>query len=89
MTQTEVLSEISKLPLVVKRELLKKLSSEIRESDEKDLNSREKSFLESLRQKGMLSETPHQVSDDKIRQKFKRINVKGESLSETIIKERG
>lgn len=89
MTPTEVLSEISKLPLVVKRELLEKLSREIKESEEKDLTSRENSFLENLRQKGLLNETPRQVSDDKIRQKFKRINVKGEPLSETILKERG
>lgn len=89
MTPTEVLNEISKMPLVIKRELLEKLSREIKESDEIGIDSREKSFLENLRQKGLLSETPQQISDDEMRQNFKRIEVNGEPLSKTILKERG
>jgi hypothetical protein len=89
MTPTEVLNEISKMPLVVKKELLEKLTREIKEADEVGLDSGEESFLEGLRQKGLLSETPAQVSDHEIRQNFKRVEVQGEPLSETIIKERG
>jgi uncharacterized protein with WD repeat len=89
MTPAEVLNEISKLPLVEKRKLLEKLNREIREAEETDSTSREESFLENLRQKGLLSETPRQVPDDKFRQSFKRIEIEGEPLSETIIKERG
>lgn len=89
MTPTEVLNEINKMPLVEKRELLKKLNREIKEEEENSLENSEKSFLENLRKKGLLSQIPQQVSDDKLRQGFKRIELNGESLSETIIKERG
>ena len=89
MTPTEVLNEISKMPLVEKRKLLEKLNREIKEVEETDLESREKAFLENLRQKGLLSEIPQQVPDDKLRQNFKRIEIEGEPLSDTIIKERG
>lgn len=89
MTPTEVLNEINKMPLAEKRKLLEKLNREIKESEEADLESREKSFLENLRQKGLLSEMPQQVPDDKLRRNFKRVEIEGEPLSETIIKERG
>lgn len=89
MTPTEVLNEINKMPLVKKRELLEKLNREIKEAEEIPLANREKSFLENLRRKGMLNDLPQQVSDDNIRQSFKRVEIKGEPLSETIIRERG
>jgi hypothetical protein len=89
MTPTEVLNEINKMPLVEKRKLLEKLNREITEADETDLESREKLFLENLRRKGLLSNTPPQNSDDDLRQNFKRIEINGEPLSETILKERG
>lgn len=86
MTPTEVLNEINKMPLVEKQELLEKLNREIEESDKE---SRENLFLENLRRKGMLSNTPSKVSDDDTRRNFRRIEIIGEPLSETIIKERG
>lgn len=89
MTPTEVLNEINKMPLVEKRELLEKLNREIREAEEVNLESREKLFLENLRRKGLLGNPPLQDSDDDFRQNFKRIEIKGEPLSETIIRERG
>lgn len=88
MTPTEVLNEIQKMSLVTKKELLEKLNREISESETDDLETREKSFLENLRRKGLLNETPRRFSDDDIRKNFKRIEVKGEPLSETIIAER-
>lgn len=89
MTPTEVLNEINKMPLVEKRKLLDELNREITEAEETDSESREKLFLENLRRKGMLSNIPPQTSDDDIRRKFKRIEITGEPLSETIVKERG
>ena len=77
------------MPLVEKRELLEKLSREVAESEESDLDNRERLFLENLRRKGMLSNLPSQNSDDDVRRNFKRIEIGGEPLSETIIKERG
>ncbi len=89
MTPTEVLKEIEKMSLVEKRKILEKLNREITEAEETNLNSREKQFLENLRRKGLLSDIPSQISDDEARRNFKRIDVAGEPLSETIVKERG
>jgi hypothetical protein len=89
MTPTEVLSEINKMPLAEKRRLLEKLNQEITEAEPIDVEAREKSFLKNLHQKGLLEQTPRRVSDDKLRQNFKRIEIKDEPLSETIVKERG
>ena len=89
MTPTEVLNEINKMPLTEKRELLEKLNREIEEAEEPDLEINEKSFLENLCQKGLINEKPRRLPDEKLRQNFKRIGIKGEPLSETIIKERG
>ena len=89
MTISEVLSEIQKMPLVKKQELLEKLSQEIKETEETDLETLEKNFVENLHQKGLISEKPYRISDEKFRQNFNRIEIKGEPLSETIIKERG
>lgn len=88
MTPTEVLNEIEKMPLPDKRVLLEKLDREIREEDGKRSKGKEYSFIESLREKGMLSELPDQIPDDDLRQNFARISIKGQPLSATIIEER-
>lgn len=77
------------MPLAEKRKLLEKLNKEITEVERIDVEAREKSFLKNLHQKGLLDQTPQRVSDDKFRQNFKRIEIKGKPLSETIVKERG
>jgi hypothetical protein len=87
MTTTEILSQIEKLSLTEKRHLLKTLAEQL--LDESDLDSREKEFVQSLLRKGIVSEMPLCLPDDDLRQNFKPIEIKGEPLSETIVKERG
>ena len=88
MTPTEVLDEIGKMSLSEKRALLERLRLEIAEEDIRHIEGNELSFVESLREKGLLADLPKQTPDDKILGDFKRIKIKGESLSETIIRER-
>lgn len=88
MTAEEVLNQIEKLPLDEKRRVLAKLE-ELLNLDKSDLDSREKEFVQDLLRKGIISEIPLRLPDDEFRQNFKRVEVKGEPLSETIIKERG
>jgi hypothetical protein len=89
MTPTEVLSEIQKMPLVEKRKVFLELNKQLDQAEQTDLNAKEKKFVNGLRQKGLVTEIPLRLPDDEFRRNFKRIEVKGEPLSETIIKERG
>lgn len=88
MTPTEVLSEIQKMPLVEKRKVFIALTEQLTQIRQADLTAQEKKFVNGLRQKGLVTEIPLRLPDDEFRQNFKRIEVKGEPLSETIIKER-
>lgn len=89
MTSTEVLNEIQKMPLAEKRKVYLKLNEQLEQTEQIDLNAKEKKFVNGLRQKGLITEIPLRLPDDELRRNFKRIEVKGEPLSETIIKERG
>ncbi len=89
MTPTEVLSEIQKMPPTQKRQIFLELTEELERAEQIDLQAKEKRFVNGLRQKGLITEIPLRLPDDEFRKNFKRIEVKGESLSETIIKERG
>lgn len=88
MTSTEVLSKIRKMPLVEKRRILDELSKEINQNERADLKDKEINFVNGLKRKGLITEMPLGLPDDEFRRNFKRIEVKGEPLSETIIKER-
>jgi len=89
MTPREVLSEIQKMPLMEKRKVFLELNEQLDQAEQTDLNAKEKKFVNGLRQKGLVTEIPLRLPDDEFRRNFKRIEVKGEPLSETIIKERG
>ncbi|MGI8668757.1 MAG: hypothetical protein ACR2J3_02800 [Aridibacter sp.] len=84
MTPTEVLNELQKMPQVERQRILDKLKEK-----QNNLGTREKNFVNALKRKGLITEMPLGLPDDKFRQNFKRIDVKGEPISETIIKERG
>jgi hypothetical protein len=86
MTPTEVLSEIQKMPLIEKRKVFSELNEQL---DQTDSDAKEKKFVNGLRQKGLITEIPLRLPDDELRRNFKRIEIKGEPLSETIIRERG
>lgn len=87
MTEAEVLNQIEKLPLEEKRRIMEKLE-ELINLEASDLDSQEKDFAQDLLRKGIISEIPLRLPDEDIRQNFKRIEIKGEPVSETIIKER-
>ena len=89
MTPTEVLREIQKMPLTEKRKVFLELNEQLDQAEQTDLNAKEKRFVNGLRRKGLVTELPLRLPDDEFRRNFKRIEVKGEPLSETIIKERG
>ena len=89
MTPTEVLTEIGKMPSTQKRKGLKKLAEQLGTQTPNGLNANERKFINGLRQKGLLTEIPCRLPPDKSRLNFKRVNIKGEPLSETIIRERG
>ena len=92
MTMTEVLDEIQKMPLDKKKELLEHLSREIGEQGESDADppeDKEKVFLDNLYKKGLINDAHAKSSNDVVTQKNDRIEITGEPLSETIIKERG
>ncbi len=89
MTPMEVLNEIRKMPLMEKRKVFLALHEQLDQAEQTDLNTKEKMFLNGLRQKGLVTEIPLRLPHDEFRQNFKRIVVSGEPLSETIIKERG
>ena len=89
MTHVEVLNEIQKMPLPEKRKVFFELNEQLDQAQQIDLAAKEKKFVNGLRQKGLVIEIPLRLPDDEFRRNFKRIEVKGEPLSETIIKERG
>jgi hypothetical protein len=84
MTPMEVLTEIQKMPLADRRRICEELTDRINQAEQA-----EKDFVNSLKRKGLITETPLGLPDDEFRRNFKRIKIKGKPLSETIIKERG
>ena len=54
-----------------------------------DLEAKERTFVNRLMQKGLITEVPARLPDDELRRSYKRVEVKGEPISETIIRERG
>lgn len=75
-----------------KRQLFLALDEQLHKAEpleHTNLNTSEMQFVNALRQKGLVTEIPRRLPDDEFRWNFKRIEIIGESLSETIIKERG
>ena len=89
MTPTEVLQKIQRLPLPDQRQILVELAEHLRQIGQSDLDPKEEEFLSKLRQSGIITEMPARLPDDDFRKRFRRIEVQGEPISETIIKERG
>ena len=89
MIPTEVLRAIQKMPLADRRRILEELALPTIQADSTDASVKEKRFVNGLKQKGLLTETPLALPDDEFRRCFKRIECKGKTVSETIIRERG
>ncbi len=93
MTPTEVLSEIQKLPLSDARQVASQLSSYLLEKEQsiesaEEMERREDEFERYLLAKGVASHIATRDETDEEFDAFEMIEVKGEPLSETIIRER-
>jgi len=93
MSATEVLSEIRKLSLEEAREVAEGLEKYLREQERtvlatEDTEAREDEFERQLLVKGLITQIPIRDETDEEFDKFDLIEVAGEPLSETIIRER-
>ena len=91
MTPLEILSEIRKLPLTDVREIAERLTSYLREQSvlsTEQAESKEDEFERYLLAKGVISQIPTRDETDADFEAFEPIEVKGEPLSETIMRER-
>ena len=94
MTPTEVLNEIQKLPLDDARQVANQLTDYLREKEQATLTDeeaerREDEFERYLLAKGVASHIATRDETDDEFDAFEMIEVEGEPLSETIIRERG
>lgn len=93
MTPTEVLNEIQKLPLSDARQVANQLTNYLREKEQAALTDeeaerREDEFERYLLAKGIVSHIATRDETDAEFDAFEMIEVEGEPLSETIIRER-
>ncbi len=68
--------------------MLSAFTKEMNQLQQSNAEAEEAKFVQSLLSKGIISEIPQRLPDDEFRRNFKPIEIKGELLSETIIKER-
>lgn len=93
MTPTEVLSEIQRLPLSDARQVADQLTDYLREKEQvapagEELEQREDEFERYLLAKGVASHIATRDETDDDFDAFEMIEVEGEPLSETILRER-
>jgi hypothetical protein len=96
MTTTEILTQIRKMPLNEAREIAERLTAYLREQERSGLGAeqteaQEDEFERYLLAKGVASHIPTRGPNTDTDQDFDRfapIQVEGEPLSETIIRER-
>jgi uncharacterized protein (DUF2164 family) len=93
MTPIEVLGEIQKLPLNDARQVAVRLTDYLREQEQSmiehlDAEEREDEFERYLYASGIASHVATRDETDEDFDAFEMIEVKGEPLSETIIRER-
>ncbi len=84
MTPQEIIKEVQALPPVQQREILQTLSQNLNDAPKSALSEAE--VAEILLAKGIISRIPPHWNDDD--EDFEPIEIEGESLSETIIRER-
>ncbi len=93
MTPNEVLSEIQKLPLSDARRVANQLTNYLREKEQRseideEMERHEDEFERYLLAKGVVSHIATRDETDEEFDAFEMIEVEGEPLSETIIRER-
>ena len=82
MTTAEILNEIYRLPLVERKKIKQNLLND------SELNGKisEADFLQQLLAEGFISHIPEGITDEE--DDFEPIEIEGEPISETIIRER-
>jgi hypothetical protein len=93
MIPADILREIQKMPLNDVRELAEHLTTYLRAQEKavlatKENEAREDEFERYLLAKGLISQIPTHDEKDEEFDAFEPIEVNGEPLSETIIRER-
>lgn len=86
MTTTEILNEIYRLPLSQRKEIKEKLAKDLNEDVPESPQISEEEFLRQLFEKGIISHIPEGITDEE--DDFEPIEIEGEPISETIIRER-
>lgn len=87
MTPSEIINEIYKLPLPEQAEIAKNLlENSDAKGEERKPQITEEDFLKYLLAKGLITDIPKGMTDEE--DDFEPIEVEGEPLSETIIRER-
>ena len=86
MTTSEILSEIHKLPLSQQKELKEKLFEETETNVRSKPKLTEKEFLQQLFAAGFITNIPEDFTDED--DNFEPVEIEGEPISETIIRER-
>lgn len=85
MSLQEVLNEIYRMPLTEQKAIAKTLSLKIKEESENTKLSKNEVY-QHLFNKGLITHIPNGMSDTD--DDFVPLNIEGEQLSETIIRER-
>ena len=86
MTTTEILKEIYRLPVNQQQELKEKLLKETESNESTKPQITEKEFLQQLFDEGFISYIPEEMTDED--DDFEPVEIEGEPISETIIRER-
>lgn len=89
MTPTEVLREIRKMPLSDRRRVRDEIDNDLSASESNENTSKDLRLLESMKEKGVISHVPNRLKRKIERNEFKRVNVIGKPVSQTIIEDRG
>lgn len=88
-TLEQIINEARALSPEEKRKLREAVDHELGPPNQTDLDSSERAFVNRLRQKGLITSVPARLPDDEIRRNYQRVEVRGEPISETIVRERG
>lgn len=87
MTPTEILNEISKLPVPERRNIFERLDNDLhKENAGSPEERREREFERTLLAEGIIRTIPSGWNDEDY---FEPIEIGGKPLSETIIEDRG
>lgn len=87
MTTTEILNEIYRLPINQRKEIKNKLLQDSKSEEQVKPPFSEEKFLQKLLANGFISEIPQGITDEE--DDFEPIEIEGEPISETIIRDRG